>query len=61
MPGLFLFPHRNTERIPDHPQRSRRTVIKTASAGKSPDEFRKLLNSDINWMTEASKGLNLGA
>ena len=27
---------------------------------KSPDDFRKLLSSDIAWMTEAAKGLNLG-
>jgi len=27
---------------------------------KSPDEFRKLLVSDVAWMTEAAKGLNLG-
>lgn len=27
---------------------------------KSPEEFRKLLSSDIVWMTESAKGLNLG-
>ena len=27
---------------------------------KTPDEFRKLLTADINWMGEAAKGLNLG-
>ena len=27
---------------------------------KSPEEFRKLLSSDINWMTESAKGLNPG-
>jgi len=27
---------------------------------KSPDEFRRLLSSDIAWMTESAKGLNLG-
>lgn len=27
----------------------------------SPDDFRKVISSDIAWMTEAAKGLNLGA
>jgi hypothetical protein len=47
--------------IPDHPQRGRRTIIKTASAGTSPDDFRKLLSSDVNRMTKASNSLNPGA
>jgi hypothetical protein len=47
--------------IPDHPQRGRRTVIKTAYAGTSPDDFRKLLSSDVNRMTKASNSLNPGA
>jgi len=61
VPGLFLFPHRNTEMIPDHPQRGRRTVIRAAYAGTSPDDFRKLLSSDVNGMTKASNSLNPGA
>jgi hypothetical protein len=61
MPGLFLFPHRAIEMIPDHPPGGRRTVIKTASAGTSLDDFRKLLSSDVNGMTEASHSLNPGA
>ena len=28
---------------------------------KSPEDFRKVISSDIAWMTEAAKGLNLGA
>jgi tripartite-type tricarboxylate transporter receptor subunit TctC len=28
---------------------------------KSPDEFGRLLTSDVAWMTEAAKGLNLGS
>ena len=27
---------------------------------KVPDDFRKVISSDIAWMTEAAKGLNLG-
>ena len=27
---------------------------------KSPDEFRKVISSDIAWMAEAARGLNLG-
>ncbi len=27
---------------------------------KSPEEFRKVISSDIAWMTEAARGLNLG-
>ena len=27
---------------------------------KTPDDFRKVISSDIAWMTEAAKGLNLG-
>jgi len=61
VPGLFLFPHRDTVMIPDHPPRSRRIVIRTAYAGTSPDDFRKLLSSDVNGMIEASSGLKHGA
>jgi hypothetical protein len=61
VPGLFLFPHRAIEMIPDHPPGGRRTVIKTASAGTSLDDFRKLLSSDVNGMTKASNSLNPGA
>jgi hypothetical protein len=61
MPGLFLFPHRAIEMIPDHPPCGRRTVIKTASAGTSLDDFRKLLSSDVNGMTKASTSLTPGA
>ncbi len=30
-----------------------------AWVSKSPEEFRRLISSDIAWMTEAAKGLNL--